>query len=105
MQFLPSRDDSVGRRRFVLTIIFALNFLAFLLHTIRDGWATAFPFGGTLNGAHYTVVSHGRPISFTPAGYQFSYFHGFVFAVVSFVCIVWLWYLRRNPQSASDASV
>jgi hypothetical protein len=104
MQFLPSRGDSVGRTRLFLTVVFAVNFLAFLFHMLHDG-ATAFPLGGTPIGDHYTVINHGTQVSFTPAAYRFSYLHGLVFALVSLVCIVWLWYLRHKAQSISDATI
>jgi hypothetical protein len=105
MQFLPACGDSVGRTRLILTIVFAVNFLAFLLHTLRDGWATAFPLGGTFSGDHYVVISHGIQVSFTPAAYHFSYLHGLVFTIVSLFCIVWLWYLRRKTRDVSDATI
>jgi len=104
MQLFPSRDDSVGRTRLFLTVIFALNFLAFLFHMLHDG-ATAFPLGGTFTANHYIVMNHGTAVSFTPAAYRFSYLHGLLFAVVSLVCIVWLLYLRRKTHSVSDATI
>jgi len=104
MQFVPSPTDRIGRKRLFLTVVFAANFLAFLLHMWVDG-TSAFPPGGTLRGDHYAVISHGREILFTPGAYWFSFVHGILFLVVSLVCILWMWHLRRKACSASDATI
>jgi hypothetical protein len=78
-------------------VVFAANFLAFLFHVLGDG-TSAFPPGGALRGDHYLVISHGQEISFTPSAYWFSYMHGILFLVLSILCILWMWQLRRKEQ-------
>jgi len=103
MQLVPSPTDRIGRKRLFFIVLFAVNFLAFLFHVLRDG-TSAFPPGGALRGDHYLVISRGQEISFTPAAYWFSYAHGILF-LVSFLCILWLWHLRRRADRASDATI
>ena len=83
-------------------IVVVVNFLAFLVHAAFDHGGFAFPSGGRLLDGIYLVTQHGRDISFTPARYFFSYWHGVVFVVVHLICTVAIWRLRKTGDLTDD---
>lgn len=85
------------RRRLLWVVVFAVNFLAFLAHGLRDGGCAFFGTGRYVDG-HYVVVDHGREISFTPGGYWFSCWHSVIFLVLFITCVVAIRLLSRGGE-------
>jgi hypothetical protein len=85
------------RFRLLWAIVGGLNFVAFLLHVMTDH-GSAFPAGGRLVDGVYQVMEHGHYISFSPARYQFSFYHGLLFVIVSLLCVISVWRLRGAEE-------
>jgi hypothetical protein len=92
------------RLRLLWLVVGVVNFVAFIAHVLSDGTCALFGRERLVDG-HYLLVSHGKDISFTPAGYWFSYWHGVAFVAVHLVCIVAVWRLHRSEDLRHESRV
>ena len=83
------------RHRRLWVAICAANFVAFILHGVRDRTSALFGTAREVDG-HYLVVEHGTEVSMTPGNYWFSYWHGVIFIIVALVCMFAIWRLKKK---------